>query len=323
MEKKNLIRLFMFQTVHGFAQKNMLITSKIVAYKNGITTLGDIISNLVELSSTSIITVGSGAQAEYSRAQLDNKTANIINQARGYYLSVCKLDIAAKLDYPYTRLSKLSNKYVGGLTKAFIKLITPDVIALNDWGIDQNSLTTWNQVLDQYNREYVLPKNTIETRKQDNIKIRELIKKGMDHCRNVLDTSASGFKENGNIIFYNEYQAFRKLTSVPRRHGKIKFIVQDDIKQPVSNVTILQDGTSNSIVTDVNGEASLDIIYNAGPHKNLRTLYSFTITSGTRTITTGIIVIKRNQTIHRVIEMETSGFSIPAHPNKIVTITKQ
>jgi hypothetical protein len=320
MKKENQIRLFMMQNVFGNATSNQATTDLIKAFRDGIITEGNIINQITALSGNQGNTISVGGAKEMGRTLLDGITANILKQARGYCLSVNNLDLAAQFNYSPTRIAKISDKNIVERAQNWYNLVAGILSNLNPWDVTDQTMNNWQSAIDNYIAVYKLPKNKKDLRKQKTAQINSLIKMGMDHCRNVLDNAAIGFLSNGNIEFYNQFKIKRKLDAVASKTGKFRVLVTDELNQPIPNVTITQDGTTNKITTGIDGFASLDIIYNTNKDPNQMDLYSFTLRSGNKTISTGIIEIKHNQTVSRTYIMAPSGFIIPAHQPAVVPV---
>lgn len=320
MEKKNLVRLFMFQSVNSFANSNAAITNTIPAFKSGNIQLGSIISQITAISGSQSLSIkGTGAQKELARTLLNDITANTIKATRGWAISQNQMQLAAQLNYSPTRIQKISDKNISERASNWLGLVNAQITHLSDWDVIPATIIAWQAAIDNYDSVINLPKTQREERKYQSDLINTLIKQGMNYCRNILDSAAIGFKSNGNLAFYTQYKSYRRLDQVASKFGKFRVLITDELKQPIVGATLSQDNTTNKITTDINGHASLDIIYNKNVDKNQLNLYSFTITSGKQSINTGITEIKHNETVSRTYIMAASGFIIPAYQPQPVT----
>ncbi len=316
--KKDQIRMFMFQSVYGFATSNPVITNLIKAFAISIDQIGVIINSLLELGSQPSSIIGSGAEKEKFRRALDQLSYSVIKAARGYFVNAGNADMAAKLKMSQSKIIKIQDTNIVSVAQSWLKLIQPFVANMADWNITSETLTQWQSAIDDYSRVLLTPKNQLEARRQRNQKIKALIEQGMSYCTNELDSAAIGYKTNGNIDFFNQYTQRRQLTAKATRHGKFRVLILDDLMQPVPNVTLTQNNTQNQATTDMGGLASMDIKYNKTQNKAMADIYSFTLTSGTQNLNTGLIEIKHNQTVTRTYFLEPSGFIVPAYEPAIV-----
>lgn len=188
--------------------------------------------------------------------------------------------------------------------------------------VTPQTITDWNKTITDYKQVQLLPNDKLKTRKQINAQIDALVKQGLSLRTETLDSAAIGFTTNGNMDFFNGYTERRLLVPKGTRHGKFRILVLDDLNQPVPYVELRQDKTDNKTVTGLEGMASLDIIYNKTKNKNIADPYSFTLTSGSKTINNGWISIKRNETESRVYYLEPAGFVVPAFEPEIITVTE-
>ena len=312
MNKKNQVKLFMMQSLIGYALNNSVITNLIKAFKNGIFSLGSIVDQVTAMGGQGQTVKGSGAAKEFNRAILNSITYNCIKAARGWAVSQNNKFLADQLNFSITRIEAISDKTIAGRAQNWYNLVNPEILNLGDWDLTAATMLSWQSAIQNYTDVYLFPHTKLEARKEETKKINLLIKDGMDLCRNILDSAAIGYKTNGNLAFYEAYRSYRLLTPVASKHGKFRILVTDELHQPIVNLLLVQDGTTNKITTDINGMATLDIIYNKNKDKNQMDLYSFTISSSTKSINTGIIEIKHNQTISRAYIMAPSGFIIPA-----------
>ena len=320
--KRDQIRLFMFQSVFGFATKNQAVTSMIIAFKLGITHIGEIINSLLALGSLPDTIAGSGSQKEQARKTLNTISFAIVKATYGFCIKTKNADLAAKLKMSQTKINQISDTNIVSNAKGWMALVQPHLTGLNDWNINEQTITDWQLAITNYSEVLLMPKDQMEARRQRNQKIKALIDEGMQYCTNELDSAAIRFKTPEHNDFFNQYTERRILTPKATRHGKFKILVLDDLQQPVSNVTLIQDNTKKQAITDFGGQASLDIVYNKTENKSIANLYSFTLTSGTQTINSGIIEIKRNETVTRTYYLEPTGFVVPAFQPPIVKRTE-
>ncbi|MEO5572619.1 MAG: hypothetical protein ABIT08_17940 [Bacteroidia bacterium] len=316
MSKKNVIRLFMFQTLFGWATRNSSITNLILAFKNGIIQLGTLISQITGIDGEQSQSIfGSGNAKDLQRSLLDEITSNIIKAARGWALSVNNLEIAGQLNFSPSRIQKISDKSIAQRATYWHGIVSSVISNLAAWDVTPEIMQLWSATISGYEAVYTLPADKKKARKLKTAQVNALTKQGMDFCRNILDNAVIGYKSNGNREFYDQYLIYRKLTIVASKHGKFRILAIDELGQPINNVEVKQDGTTNKITTNLDGLATLDIVYNKGGDPNQRNNYSFTLTAGSSTTRTGIIMIKHNETVSHTFVIAPTGFIIPTPQN--------
>ncbi len=320
MNKHNLVRLFMMESVSSLAHDNQQITDLVLAFKNGIVSLDAIIAEINGLSGQQSQSVlGGGEQKELARTALNFITFNTIKATRGWANSQNNANLSSELNYSKTKVARISDKNIVQRAEYWLGLVNEHIDDLASWNITPETITQWEAAIAGYQAVLQLPKSKRELKKNKTAQLNTLIKQGMNFCRNILDSAAIGFKTNGNMEFYNMYISYRRIDQVASKIGKFRVLITDELNQPIANVEIKQDGKSNSTTTDIHGHASLNIMYNKNVPKEQLNLYSFTLTHGENMINTGLMAIKRNETISRKYTMAPTGFIIPAyHPAPVL-----
>ena len=168
MQKKNLVRLFMLQSINGYANSNPAIIATVLAFKNGNTEVGNIINRILARSgSQSQTIIGSGSAKELKRTELNNITYNIIKATRGWaLLNNNDLNLAGKLNYSPSRISRVSDKNIAERAGNWLALVQAVIANLADWNVTPESLIDWQAAIDKYTEVLLLPKNEKEARMQ-------------------------------------------------------------------------------------------------------------------------------------------------------------
>jgi hypothetical protein len=312
MTKRNLEKLFLFQGLIAFCTTatNQQITNLINAFKNGITAFTNVVNQITAINGAQSMSVaGGGSQKDLMRGLLDQITFAIINAAKGYYLSLPDLNIAKELSFSLSSINDISDKNIVGMVTNWKSMITPVLEDLADWGISENSIISWDNAVLNYQNAYLLPKTKKITKSSLTAQTNELTKQGMTIIKSSLDTSVNSFIQLGHQQFVADYKLNRKATLTASKHTKYRVFIFDDLKQPVFNASIIQDGTTNEVFTGINGMATVFVKPVA---KGQPPVYSFTIKSGTNQINSGNIQIKKGETASAEYKLEQSGFIIPA-----------
>jgi hypothetical protein len=315
MTKKNLEKQMLMQGLIAFCTTatNQQITNLINAFKNGITGITNIVNQMLAINGAQSSPVGGGGtQKEISRSILDQVTFAIINAAKGYFLFIKDFDTARELSFSTSAIGDISDKNIFSMVTNWKNLITPVLTNLEDWGISQNSIVSWDTAVANYQKAYLLPHNKKVTKSSLTAQTNQLVKDGMTIVKNTLDTSVNSYIELGHQQFVADYKLNRKETGTSTKFTKYRVVIVDDLNQPVFNASILQDGTTNKVFTGINGMATLFVKPVAPVAKGQTPVYSFTVKSGNKEINSGNVAIKKGETVSAQYKLEPSGFIIPA-----------
>ncbi|MEO5571304.1 MAG: hypothetical protein ABIT08_15975 [Bacteroidia bacterium] len=177
---------------------NQQITNLINVFKNGITSLSSIVTQITAISGAqSLSPAGGGSQKDLMRLILDRITFSIINAAKGYYLSVPDLNIVKKLDYALSSVQEISDKNIEGMIVTWKGYITPVMTELSDWGINDDTILSWDAALLNYKKAYTLPELNKKTKSSLTLQVNELTKQGMTIVKSTLETSVNSFIQKG------------------------------------------------------------------------------------------------------------------------------
>lgn len=309
---KNLTRvhLEMIKAVVAFAlnSANVAITNSIPSFGQVITMLKSNLTAITNLEAIAGLPVtGYASQKLALKNTLAEFSAAILQSVAAYAVKTQNQPLLNKVQTTRGRLLNMSYAKLIEFITAAINAVDPIVNDLEEYNITPETISLWRTNLSQLNDVYSNPKNQHKNQNQAKKDIAELIRTCMELLYNQADQIAIAFKEN-NLSYYQQYTANRKLIPLTR-HTKFRVTVTNDTNQPIPNVTITQDDTGNFTKTDINGNASLRIKVEEGKDP----LYNFTLTSGTKNTQTGLIEIKRGQTISRSYQIAQDGFIIPEH----------
>lgn len=266
MKKHKRQQLFMLNILLGYLSTNQLKTNMVLAFKNGATSLTNIVNQVLALigpQNQSVI--GSGSQKQLMRDRLNLITFTIINAARGYALSVQNLDLAGKLSESLSQISKIKDANISGRATNWMNMISPYMADLGTWGISDSSKEIWQTAINNFNAQFIVPKSQIQARKSITDQVNLLIAQGMSVCYNTLDTAINSYIELGEDQFIAGYKIARKQSTIPSRHTTLEAMVTNELGQPCINCTVTVNAfTKNgktykavSVQTGINGNCSI------------------------------------------------------------------
>jgi hypothetical protein len=317
MDKRSAQRLEMLKNLLSFIAQNPVVVAMVLIFKSGSVTLQNFVNQIIALQGPQSQSVaGGGAAKSDDRTALNQLTYAIINAARGYFLSIGDKNTAVELNQSLSKIQKITDKKIAGRALYWFGIINPVIGQLDQWGLKPETMDTWNQSILAYQNTETLPATKRENKKQKTKQAKDLIAQALQLCEDTLDTSALSYIELNQKDFYNEYRSYRIIHSVNTTHTKFKVRVTDELNQPIYNVQILQDGTDNKVTTDINGDATLYI----KTKKGAKPVYTFTISKGTKSISSGNIQISKGQTATQNYVLATDGFVIPQHQPQIETV---
>lgn len=309
---KNLTRvhLEMIKAVVAFALNptNVAITNSIPSFAQIIQMLKanlTAIANLETIAGSSV--KGYASQKLALKNTLAEFSAAILQSATAYAVKTQNQPLYNKVMTTRANLLAMSYAKLIEFITAAIAAVEPEVENLTEYNITPATITLWRTNLNQLNDAYSNPKNQHVNQNQAKKDIAQLLRTCMELLYLQADQIAIGFKEK-NLPYYQQYAANRKLIPLTR-HTKFKVTVTNDTNQPIPNVIITQANTNNFTKTDINGKASLLLKVEEGKDP----LYNFTLTSGSKNTQTGLIEIKRGQTVSRQYQIAQDGFIIPEH----------
>ena len=190
-----------------------------------------------------------------------------------------------------------------------INTITPIVNSLADYNVTPQTITSWQEILDQLVAVNKKPINAINHRKSLNNQAIALLEQTMTYIRDIMDPLALNFSET-EIPYFSEYMNNRRLTNITI-HTKFKVRVTNDVNEPQVNIQVVQNNfAGNKKFTDINGEATVYVKINEGP--DTQPIYYLTIGTGATAIQTGPVEIKKGHLVTRSYIIQPSGFIIPA-----------
>lgn len=283
---------------------------------NSIPAFADIINALIDkrtelekkLEEANIPATGGAIDKMYAKKLVALYSSTLMQSVKSYALTAGKSKLfetvnhsrSSLLRMPYTTLVA---KVQGAI--AAVNAVLPELVKYN---ITQESIELWQEHLASLIKAINEPK--FQHGEQDKAKdsVQDLLRGMVAMLTQHADDVARQFAVSKPDYYYG-YRYARKLRPLTR-HTKFRVTVTNDLEQPVIDAVITQDGTTNRILTDMNGQANLDLqMVEAGEQP----IYSFTITKGSKSTNSGLIEIKRGQTVSRSYQIAPDGFIIPEH----------
>jgi hypothetical protein len=322
MNKRNLQRLNMMQFLTSFASINQTTVELVAAFKNGFVSLQTVIDQIQAMLGTQQGSVtGSGSEKEQCKINLAIATYSNSNVARGYFLSVGKTYEAQQLNFALSAIKRISDKTIVARSKNYRDIVNAEIANLLPWGIKPENITAWNLAIEKYENIQLFPEQKIKDQQAKTRQVYALIEDGIAICKNTLDTSANSFIEMGYGEFFKQYKEARFIGGSNTQHTKLRILATDELNQPIYDVNVLQNNTTNSINTGITGEATLYLI----PKSGKQPVYTFTVSKGGEQIAIGPFQISKGETLSKTIVLANNAFKIPAHktaPSTKVAVEK-
>ena len=233
-----------------------------------------------------------------------------MNAVYNYAVSINDTNLQAAMRTSKSALYRLDYTDFTSRMNDALAIITPLLPNLANFDVTEPQITAIEDDIKEMIS--ISPKNIYATRNANKREIQKLLRECMAIIYNEGDRQAQSFQKN-NFQYFQQYVLNRKLYP-NSRHTKFRVHVTDELRQPVSEVKLLQNGTTNSINTDINGDATLYVKIEEGK----KPLYNFTISQGSQTKSIGPVQIKKGQTISQTIIIQPSGFIIPETPIAVI-----
>ena len=308
MTKRNIEKLLVLQSIIAWATNsvNQSITNLILAFKNGITTIGSIVQQVNAVSGSQNLPVaGGGSQKQFYRTALNQITYAILNASKGYLIFIKNLDEAKKFEFSQTKIDAISNKDISSMCTAWHKKVLSFMPGVKDFGISQSSCDAWLAAIDSYNTSYLLPVQNKKTKTNQTRMINEMIEQAWQTRKDACDTSVTSFTQMGHTGFVNEYKDYCKISHVATRHTKFRAFVNDDAGNPIPQALVFinnSDGSQFKGNTDIDGRCTIEKVKFG--------IHTATITVGTKSVTTPQMLFKKGETISRSFTMQPAGFAM-------------
>lgn len=309
--KFSRIHLEMIKAVVSFALSagNVVITNSIAAFATLINALKSnltAIANLQDIADSPV--TGYAEQKRQLRKLLAEFSAPLLRSVAAYAVQTGNDVLLGKVKASRGALLKMSNTQLTAYIAAAINSITPIVGSLSTYNITDETMELWQENLDALIGVLENPKNQHANQNAAKKGIQNLLRTCMEMLYNQCDTIVQQFIA-GNRSYYDQYKYNRKLIPLTR-HTKLKLKVTDELNQPIPEVNVVQNGTENKSQTGINGETELQLIIEPGHTP----LYEFTISKGEQRKRTGLIQIKKGETVSITVVMAPTGFVLPAPP---------
>ncbi|MFI5218697.1 MAG: hypothetical protein ACHQNT_04340 [Bacteroidia bacterium] len=304
--------LNMFRAIIAFAldAANVAITNSLLPFKNGIQFIKDTLEqiDLLQADAQKIIT-GYAAQKRTLRKSAVNITYMITKSVFAYAKNTNNEVLQRAMSFKKKELNQMKIQFFITQVQGAINQVTPLIGSLTDYNITQEMVDNWQQSLDDYTTILASPRTAIAFRKTLNEQIQKLVGQCVHFLSDVMDPLAINLGQQ-NQQYYQNWRNARRLITDGLQHTKFRVFATNDVDEPVFGITVTQDGTTNTGTTNVTGECTLFI--------NPEGTYTFTITSGSQSISSGPVLIPKGNTITRTFIVQQTGFIIPAPINQPV-----
>jgi hypothetical protein len=314
-----LMHYIMLQAVVSFALAidNLGITNSIPAFKTIIDKLKAklaIIAPLLEFNSRPLS--GFARRRKQLKTSISQSGSIIMNAVYNYAVNIGDTNLQNIMRESKSGLFRLDYTHLTSRMNDAISIITPLLPNLANYDITEAQITALQTDVNEMIS--ISPKNIYATRNANKREIQKVLRECMAIIYNEGDRQAQSFQKN-NFQYFQQYVLNRKLYP-NSRHTKFRVHVTDELNQPIPNVKLLQNGTTNFNDTDINGDATLYIKIEEGK----KPLYNFTISQGTQSIKIGPVQIKKGETVTQTIIIQPTGFIIPENteilPEKVAVL---
>ncbi|HNR19895.1 MAG TPA: hypothetical protein PKN75_10855 [Bacteroidia bacterium] len=306
----------MMQAVVSFAlnSANLAVTQSVAAF---FALINLIKANLAEIATlqgniNDPVTGVADQKAVYKNS-LVQTSALVMQAVYAYSVKTGDIELAAKMKTTPSALRKLRDNTLIGTVQAAIANVVPILDNLTAYNITEEVTDLWAETLGKFNEIVSSPKVSHDEVDVNRNAVQDLLRANMMLLYNEGDTTGMQFKEK-NIDYYRGYKKARKLQPLTR-HTKLRILTTTEQGMPVSHVRVMQDETSNFVITDINGRK--DLYIQIPKESSMPGVYSFTVTHDTMSFNTGNITIKKGQTVTRNLVVGDKGFVLPEHQPEV------
>ena len=287
---------------------NLAITSTIAAFLAIMNLLKTNLEAIINLQgSINSPVTGVADQKAVIKNSLVQTSALIMQTVYAYAFKNGLSELAAKMKMTASELNKMKDTVLAGTVAGAIESVHGVLAQLATYNITDEVMELWQETLDSFNGIVSNPKVAHDGVDALRNRVQDYLRANMILLYNEADTVAVQFKKN-NIDYYRSYRKARKIIPLVK-HTKLRVLVTNEQGVPVTHVRVEQDGSTNYVITDLNGRADLYIQIPTG--SELPGVYSFTLTKDTLSIKTGDIAIKKGNTVTKNFVMNVTGFIIP------------
>lgn len=288
---------------------NVAITDLVVPFKNGIVIVRDKLSTIDNLwEQKSQVITGYAAQKHAFKETLAQLCWSNMHPSLAFAINTNNTLLRDEMDFSLSELRGMSYGSLLARAKSAVNAITPFLSQLAPYNVTQASIDLVTDAITNLRDVLSTPNNAISHRKTLNEEIQELLRETVFYLKDVMDPLSVVYAET-HQQYYSDWKNNRKLKPAGVKITKFRVTVTDELNEPIYNVEVEQNGTTNKTATDINGKATLrvEVSETAGEQP----VYEFTLKSGSQTAQTGPVEIRKGHTATRTYVMTPSGFVLP------------
>ncbi|MCF8277141.1 MAG: carboxypeptidase-like regulatory domain-containing protein [Flavobacteriales bacterium] len=265
-------RLDMYIIVNNFYLANQ---PDIDAVPARTTAFGQLQSNIVainkQIGSQSTNTSGVAQDKTALRDTLDNMTNSVLQPCKAWAIAIGNNTLAAEFDYPISEIQKIKDDIMQGFCEYRIGLVSANLVAMADYGIDPTIVTSWQDALNVYVAVLESPREAVNARHLHTETLKDLISQTQELLTQQLDPLMIPFRST-NPELYNAYKQARIIINRKGSSGKpitpkpnsiyISGNVSDlNTLAPIENATVSakSSGTAAFITTTTNADGNFKL----------------------------------------------------------------
>lgn len=199
----------MYIVVYNFYIANQLTLDLVIARATAFGLLGTNLSAInTQIAGQSANTTGVTQDKTALRNTLNNITVTLLASAKVWAVVTENNTLAAEFDYSLSEIQEIKDDTMQGFCDHRIELVTDNLAALADYGIDNNAVTAWQDALDAFVAKVESPREAINTRHLHTANLKTLFKSTGKLFRDRLDPLMLVFKTTDPDL-YAAYQQAR------------------------------------------------------------------------------------------------------------------
>lgn len=209
--------LDMYILVNDFYLDNQVTLDLVLARATAFGLLGTNLTAInAQVAGQSTNTTGVTQDKAALRNTLDNITVTVLSSAKVWANVTENNTLAAEFNYSLSDIQEIKDDTMQGFCDFRIQLVTDNLAALADYGIDNNAVTAWQDALDAFVNKVGSPRQAINTRHLHTANLKAIFKATGKLFRDRLDPLMLIFKTTDPEL----YAAYQQARIVIDRKGK-------------------------------------------------------------------------------------------------------
>ena len=252
MNAKQEAKFTMFRTTEQNLDANASTTATVPAFSGVIGNLKTVIAAVLNLTQlTDVNLTGITADKSNSKQSLARFASDLADIIRSFASINKNETLKEEVTYSYHKLLKMRDESLAPICRIIHTRGTENLVALRDFGIDQDKLTAFDAAINEYSAKTPNPRTAIINRRTQKAKLVELFKQGDEILKDQIDGLMKNFRVT-HPDFFNAYSAAREIVDPSTTVTQLKGSVIDaSDEKPVNGaiVTIVELGKSTDTGT--------------------------------------------------------------------------